>query len=143
MTNTDSILANQSVLKTNSKPVPFDFASAGNSYLFCVPAGVDPVLAASKAWALETAVRDMLELSVQGGGMDSNLSYLCEHAMNAAIALRQAVVSSKHQIRALESSVRDVLSAGAQNGIGGGLSFICQHAMTSAIDLMDADGEIP
>lgn len=143
MTVSNSTRPVQSDLETNTKANPFDYGPVTGSHLFCVPAGVDPISAASKAWALEAAVKDILESGVERG-LDVNLAFLCEHAMNAAIALREAVVKSPAGADvALEYSVRDAFSASLQNGMDGNLSFLCKHAMASALASMEARGELP
>lgn len=89
MTITDSIQLEKTVSRMDLKRAPFGHIPADDSFLFYVPTGLNPVYALGKAQALESAVKDMLSLGVQGG-MDSNLAYLCELALDAAGALRAA-----------------------------------------------------
>ncbi|MCC8364490.1 hypothetical protein LK996_15570 [Lysobacter sp. A6] len=57
--------------------------------LFCIQAGVNVDTAVSMAQCLEECVRRFLHDSIVGG-MDGQLAWLCEFAMEASEALRHA-----------------------------------------------------
>ena len=63
---------------------------AAEKHLMEVTEGMETLHAISLADCLDGAVRKLLTEAVAGGGMDVDIAFLCEFAMDAAHGLRTA-----------------------------------------------------
>ena len=68
----------------------FDFIPVADDSLMEVRPGIEVAFAERKASALESAVRGVMKVGVSNNGLDPDTLALCEFALDAAAALRQA-----------------------------------------------------
>lgn len=68
----------------------FDFIPIADDSLMEVRAGIEVFFAQNKANALEAAVRGVMDMGVSNNGLDPDTLALCQFALDAAGALREA-----------------------------------------------------
>jgi hypothetical protein len=76
-------------MSETTREIPFREIPAGQRSLLMVASGVDSTTALREAADLEDAVRRLLVIGTETG-IDGSLAYLCEFALEMAIALRQS-----------------------------------------------------
>lgn len=78
-------------IRAKTLRTPFYDLPVHETHLFQVKEGVSADAAISFAWAVDGAVREVLQNVIAGNDMDANLAMLCKFAMEAADALRASV----------------------------------------------------